>query len=143
MFVRRASGALAVLGVALATVAAAGESGPRSAVAFTRAQADRGAAEYATNCSACHGTRLDGGAGPALRGSKFSVRAARMQSTVGDVFATIARQMPLNQPASLSHAQYVAVVAYILHANGFAAGTAPLTYQAAMRSNVPISRDRR
>jgi hypothetical protein len=42
--------------------------------------------------------------------------------------------MPLNDPASLTHDQYVSIMAYILHFNGYKPGTKPLTYASATNS---------
>jgi mono/diheme cytochrome c family protein len=134
---RPSAGALfAVAAVLVAT--RVGGAQPKTAVPYTRAQAVVGAKEYEANCSACHGARLEGGAGPALTGAKFALRAKRTQMTVGDLFANVAQQMPLNEPASLTHAQYVAIGAYLLMKNGYAPGATPLTYGAAMKSGVPM-----
>lgn len=46
--------------------------------------------------------------------------------------------MPLDSPGSLSHQDYVAIVAFILNKNGVAPGTAPLTFNAAMASKSAI-----
>jgi len=45
-------------------------------------------------------------------------------------------QMPLNAPASLSHQQYVTIMASILKVNGYPAGSKQLTYDGAMKSAV-------
>jgi hypothetical protein len=55
------------------------------------------------------------------------------------MFAVLAKQMPLNQPASLKREQYVAIMAYILKRNGYPAGLKALTYADALRSNVPMT----
>ena len=48
-------------------------------------------------------------------------------------------QMPMNAPASLSHEQYLAILAYILKQNGYPAGSKPLAYGAAMNSKITMT----
>jgi hypothetical protein len=54
------------------------------------------------------------------------------------MFTFMSQEMPLNEPASLTHDQYVAIMAYILRFNGYKSGTAPLTFAAALASKTII-----
>ena len=133
----RATLVTAVLAAAVAWgAAAAGTSKP---TLYRASQATAGALPYAANCSACHGQRLEGGAGPPLSGSALAVRARSERLTVGDMFSFLAQQMPLNEPGTLRRDEYVDIMAFILRANGYPAGRTALTYSAAMKSRVRIA----
>jgi mono/diheme cytochrome c family protein len=126
-----------VLACGLALVAQA--SGAAPPALYASAQAQSGARTYAQVCAGCHGESLEGGVGPALRGPNLVRLAKKTKLTVGDVFSFLALQMPLNAPATLSHDQYAAVMAYILKENGYPAGSKPLSYDAAMHSTVVMT----
>ncbi len=71
-------------------------------------------------CAACHGASLEGRYGPALTGAKFT---ARWQGRSGaELRAFIASSMPLGRAGTLDDAQTLALVAYILRANGLLGG---------------------
>jgi len=106
---------------------------------YEAAQATSGAKVFGANCAACHGDRLEGGAGPALSGATLGTLAKNTKLTIGDMFSFLSLQMPLNEPASLTHDQYVEVMAYILKFNGYPAGSKPLTYAGATSSKVLIT----
>lgn len=50
--------------------------------------------------------------------------------TVGDLLRHVSRTMPDDDPGSLTPAQYLDVIAYILEMNDFPAGTTELTADA-------------
>jgi mono/diheme cytochrome c family protein len=127
---------VAVLAIGLGSVAASGAPSP--SVTYSAAQASAGDKLFAAKCSACHGEHLEGGAGPALSGATLNTLAKNTKLTVGDMFTFISQQMPLNEPASLSHDQYVSIMAYILHFNGYKTGSKPLTYDAATNSTTVV-----
>lgn len=84
---------------------------------------------YMNNCAACHGERLEGGAGPALAGGKGSLSTAKPFKTVGSywpysstLFDYIRRAMPFSAPQSLTNDEVYGVSGYILHVNGLMAG---------------------
>lgn len=122
--------------LALIAVAAAHSSG--GGISFTKDQVQKGAGAYAQSCATCHGSQLEGGAGPALTGPNFKTLSSKVGAHVGDIFTFMASDMPLNNPASLPHTTYVDIMAYILSKNGFKPGKSPLTYDKAMNSKAPI-----
>ncbi len=128
--------AVAAIAIGLGAVAAAGAPPPK--VSFSAAQATAGDKLYAAKCSACHGEHLEGGAGPALSGATLTTLAKNTKLTVGDMFTFISQQMPLNEPASLTHDQYVTIMAFILHYNGYKTGPKPLTYDGATKSTTVV-----
>src|ERR1700722_19823281 len=73
-----------------------------------------GATLYRARCSACHGLDRAGGTGPPLSGAGFSGRWAKIPAALED---TISRSMPLDQPRSMSKAQYAAISHYLLRAD--------------------------
>jgi len=92
---------------------------------YTRAQAARGAAEYAAACSSCHAADLRGNSNaPSLVGASFAFLWE--DKSLDELFTTIRTLMPTNAPGSLSASVYVEILAYILEANGLPAGRAEL-----------------
>jgi mono/diheme cytochrome c family protein len=98
----------------------------------------KGERQFAQSCATCHGDQLEGGAGPALTGPNFKILSKKVGARVGDVFTYMSTNMPLNEPASLSHDQYVNIMAFILSKNGYKPGGAALTYAGAEHSKAPI-----
>jgi mono/diheme cytochrome c family protein len=127
---------MAAIAIGLGSVAAAGAPSPT--ISYSAAQAAAGDKLYAAKCSACHGDHLEGGAGPALSGATLTTLSKNTKLTVGDMFTFLSQQMPLNEPASLTHDQYVAIMAYILHFNGYKTGPKPLTYALATNSTTVV-----
>ncbi|MER3554118.1 MAG: quinoprotein glucose dehydrogenase [Meiothermus sp.] len=95
-------------------------SGAQRAAWFSPAQAQRGQALVFQQCAGCHGARLEGRYGPLLSGprflSKWGGRSAQELRTY------IASRMPLGRAGTLSEAQTLDLVAYILQANGYPSG---------------------
>lgn len=120
--------------LALLALAAAGTS----SISFTSSQMQKGAKQFAQSCAQCHGTELEGGAGPALTGANFKTLSQKVGAKVGDIFGYMTTNMPMNAPASLSHDQYVDIMAYILSKNGYTPGKQPLTYSGAENSKADI-----
>ncbi|MBI3790056.1 MAG: PQQ-binding-like beta-propeller repeat protein [Gemmatimonadetes bacterium] len=102
--------------------------------AFTRAQADQGAAVYARSCASCHGQRLDDGLALPLAGPQFLARWTGPARSLGDLHRVTRTTMPKNAGRSLPDADYAAVVAYMLERNGYAVSAAPLVASAAIDS---------
>ena len=95
---------------------------------YSEAQARRGAAIYGRDCRACHGATLLGAeGGPSLIGADFdSTWSGR---TIGELFEKIRSTMPQSAPGSLTEREYADVLAYVLSAGRFPAGTTELPAQ--------------
>ena len=92
---------------------------------FTKEQAARGAAQYKTMCSECHGVDLGGdGFAPALSGSDFMGNWTDL--SVGDLFERIRISMPPSDPGSVTPAQKADLVAHLMNANKFPVGQTEL-----------------
>jgi mono/diheme cytochrome c family protein len=81
--------------------------------AYTEAQAARGEARYRATCSGCHDE------GP-RRGEGFMRDWSG--SDVGSLFARTKASMPPGAPGSLTDAEYLDIVAYMLRVNEFPSG---------------------
>ncbi len=87
-------------------------------------QASSGRARYTTNCAVCHGSNLQGGAGPALSGASFN--AKWRNHPLRDLYTVVHDQMPLSTPGTLPPKTSFEIIAYVLSFNGFHAGTTPI-----------------
>jgi len=129
--------ALVVLSPALVLAAALAPHGSVSAsdgVAFTAPQAAAGGKAYMQNCAKCHGANLAGVSGPALVGKTSGIA----QQSLVEVYEYVSQQMPMTAPGSLSKAQYVSILAYLLEKNGHTPGTHPLTESLATTATATI-----
>jgi len=100
---------------------------------YAATQATKGKVIYAKYCAECHGKELVGGTAPALSGTQFFTRD--MGTKLGGVFEYMARQMPQGRPGSLTHDEYVQLMAFILQKNGFPSGDSSLSYDVALKSD--------
>jgi len=128
---------LAALGVVAVLSAAVAQSPSRSTwnSVYSLVQADRGAAVYGSSCAQCHGPQLGGiDAAPPLAGGRFAANWNGV--ALGDMVERIRISMPQNDPGSLSRAQVVDVMAYLLQQNGFPAGEQDLPRQSAMLNTI-------
>jgi alcohol dehydrogenase (cytochrome c) len=92
---------------------------------FTAAQAAAGQAAYEKHCSLCHGPALYGTTmGKPLTGNAFMT--AWGGRTAQELFTHTRREMPPGGGGTLSDDEYLAVVAYVLEANGHTAGSTAL-----------------
>lgn len=95
-----------------------------SATSFTAEQSSRGKALYNANCMSCHGPDAAGGQfGPALKGPAFSAKWGT--HTPRELFAFIRDAMPPGRGGSLAEAEYAAITAHLLEANGASPGAKP------------------
>jgi alcohol dehydrogenase (cytochrome c) len=109
---------------ALAVTSARQATAPAPAI-FTAEQANAGQASYAANCASCHLQDLAGqNEAPQLAGTNF--RATWGKRTTADLIQYMAATMPPGRP-SLADQDYVNLAAFILRANGAAAGTQALS----------------
>ena len=125
----------------------AGFDDPALAQAFTRmtgagvysaAQSSRqGHAVYQRSCVGCHGQDFLGAPGiPAAAGTAFM--AKWRGRSVGELFAYIRDFMPTGMGRSLSDAEYLAVTAHLLDANGAPPGEQPLDQDEAILRAIGI-----
>ncbi len=93
--------------------------------AYSEAQAERGAEMYAARCASCHLADLSGEAqSPSLAGIGFAfVWGGRPLS---ELFGAISRNMPPEQPGGLPPSSYADILAFILRANDYPAGSSEL-----------------
>lgn len=103
---------------------------------FSTDQATRGKSAYLGRCAHCHGRELTGGAAPALSGPQFFTR--EMNNRLSGVFSYLVHEMPQDRPGSLTHGQYVDIMAYLLDRNGYPSGPAALTYESALQSSAIV-----
>jgi len=108
---------------------------------YTADQATQGKALFADKCATCHGADLTGGEmAPPLVGAIFMGDWAGQSAD--DLFTRIHTTMPANDPGSLSNIQTAQVLAYILQANQFPAGSAPLANDDAALGQIAITADK-
>jgi S-disulfanyl-L-cysteine oxidoreductase SoxD len=95
---------------------------------YTDAQASRGEADYKGTCGHCHRDNLAGGGSeagaPALVGPVFTVRWRDKPLT--DIFMTIGRTMPQNDPDALTPQRVVDIMSFILRENAVPSGSTEL-----------------
>mgnify|MGYP002083562436 CR=1 FL=1 len=114
--------------ILLATLTAPRAQAQAATVAsYTTEQALAGETVYRASCAACHGEDLRGAGVPALAGPDFMAQWGRPDRNVDDLFFLLRTTMPPGGAGTLTADQNIAVLAYLLQRNGFAAGPAPLT----------------
>jgi S-disulfanyl-L-cysteine oxidoreductase SoxD len=89
---------------------------------YTTAQATKGSEVFATFCRSCHTPTVHSGA---------PFRAKWFGHSVGELFGYLRREMPKNDPGSMSDDEYAVALAYLLKMNGMPAGTVPLAADSA------------
>ena len=93
---------------------------------YTEEQAKRGELAYRQSCANCHGPELEGAdMTPPLTGGNFMANWNDL--TLGDLFERIRATMPLDKPGTLSRQQNADLVAFVLKANLWPAGTTELS----------------
>jgi len=97
---------------------------------YTAAQSARGQKIYADSCASCHGDDLSGGGqAPALAGKEFN--GDWVDLSMNDLFDRTRLSMPADKPGSLTPAQTVDVIAFLLKKGNFPPGAADLPSDAA------------
>jgi mono/diheme cytochrome c family protein len=93
---------------------------------YTAEQAQRGATVYGEQCASCHGEKMEGVADlfPALTGDPFIKNWTG--KSVGELYEKIATTMPALDPGSMKPDQVADVVADILSASKYPAGSTAL-----------------
>lgn len=108
---------------------------------YTNAQAARGEGVYQAICSRCHGAALDGGRQggiPPLTGDPFL--GIWEAASLGNLFTKVKDTMPRDAPGSLTNEVYLDLIAYILKANAFPAGTVEPGLTDGVVDNIRIER---
>jgi hypothetical protein len=90
---------------------------------YTEKQAEAGHEQYEAICAGCHDG--DEPEAPAPKGPEFIEKWR--EAPVSFLYNFIHANMPGDKPGSLSEANYLNVVAYLLQANGYPAGSSELT----------------
>jgi len=89
---------------------------------YSSEQARRGEVAYGASCAACHLENLKGSdMAPAVVGDAF--RNEWDAKSVRALYSRILSTMPADAPATLSEKTVLDIVAYLLEANGFPAGS--------------------
>lgn len=84
---------------------------------YTRQQADAGRDLFALACVSCHAPTQH--SGPPFM-NKWQGRS------LGELYAFIRREMPKNEPGTMSDDEYAALTAYVLRINAMPTGPRPL-----------------
>jgi mono/diheme cytochrome c family protein len=93
---------------------------------YTAAQAARGQKIYTDSCAGCHGDDLSGGGqAPALAGKDFN--ADWNDLAMSDLFDRTHGTMPADKPGTLTPAQTVDAIAWLLQKGNFPAGETELS----------------
>jgi len=100
---------------------------------YTVQQARRGALRSGL-CVPCHGADFEGDSAAALTGSPFTAKWSG--KTIGDLFELINKDMPNDDPGSLSRQQSADLLAYILLANQFPSGKSELSIDVEMLKQI-------
>src|SRR5579862_141782 len=117
-------GVIAAAGIAV--TAMAGAQQPAQSGPFTAAQAGAGRALYASTCSACHLSNMQGTfEAPPLSGANF-LNTWRNRAA-SELVKKIRTSMPLSNPGSLTDQDAANLTAFILQSNGATPGTQTLT----------------
>ena len=97
---------------------------------YTAEQAKRGATLYGEQCASCHGEKMEGVADlfPALVGDLFVKNWTG--KSVGELYEKVATTMPALDPGSLKPDQVADIVAHMLNASKYPAGTTELAASA-------------
>ena len=124
IFISMCGGLFMVSALMAAQVPAAAGKSTNDGV-YTAAQAMRGDVLYKEQCATCHGDNLEGsGPMPPLAGRDFLVNW--QGKTVGDLFEKTHGTMPATAPGTLTPAQAADIVAHMLAAGQYPAGTTEL-----------------
>ena len=98
-------------------------------------QAQTGSKLYSQNCSSCHGAKLEGGAGPSLVGTSWKqlYSGAKLLTVWGEIHGPMAQYAG----TTFTEQQSLDILAFLLHENGYAAGSTPLTDPGTLSRRIP------
>lgn len=124
--------------------AAASQQGTTTSVwegVYSEEQARRGEDAYRQSCANCHGPELEGAdMTPGLTGGVFTSNWNDL--TLGDLYERIRATMPLDKPGTLSRQQNADLVAFLLEANQWPAGTSELSRELGALKQIRIQASR-
>ncbi len=114
------------LAFVLLLVAQSGSEQPKTVWdgVYSASQASSGNAIYTQYCAGCHADNLIGGANqgaPPLKGDKFMENWR--EDNVDSLFTKILTTMPRRDPKRLTETETLSLIAYIMQANEFPAGS--------------------
>ncbi|HKR39097.1 MAG TPA: c-type cytochrome [Paraburkholderia sp.] len=109
-----------------------------NAPAFDHEQVEHGQHLYSESCAKCHGAQLEGITAPALSGPAFAP-AANSHLTIGGIYQYMSTNMPADRPGKMTDQEYADLMAFLLYTNGYDAGDAKLTAEAAQSSTTPLN----
>jgi len=131
---QRAGANLRAAGAIIKVAATTGGGAP----AFDHEQVEHGQHLYSESCAKCHGAQLEGITAPALSGPAFAP-AANSHLTIGGIYQYMSTNMPADRPGKMSDQEYADLMAFLLYTNGYDAGAAKLTAEAAQSSTTPLN----
>ena len=105
------------------------EEPPAATGFYSVAQAERGLRVFRDMCSECHFPRE-------FRGDDFEWQWRRQ--TVWDLYRSMTRTMPENDPGGLRDQTYADVIAYILRINEYASGNTELVADRETMDSIPL-----
>ena len=106
---------------------------------YTNAQAKRGDVLYAQHCAMCHMVDMGGKEpAPELAGDTFLSKW--YGHDVGELYERVVTTMPAGNPGILKPVEYADLVALLLQANNFKAGTAEVKPDAAALAKIKIKK---
>jgi len=104
---------------------------------YTREQSDRGEKLYADRCARCHGDGLQGiESAPALVGTTFYSNWDG--ESLDALFERMRTSMPQDRPGSLTRTENADILAYLLRAGKYPAGTMTLDAQGGALTRVKV-----
>ena len=104
---------------------------------YTEAQATRGQSDYSARCASCHAVDLRGNSNtPSLLGMSFMF--IWEGQTLADLYNKMRDDMPSDNPASLSKTSYESLLAFLLQANSFPAGSQALNADSTLLEKIEI-----
>ncbi len=112
-----------------------------AALAYTDEQAAKGKELYVKHCAVCHGAGGEGGTVPQQFGKNAGKMVPRLvgpgglpgMKTVGQVYDTAKKLMPLDKPGSLKSNEYLDIISFALQANNIKPDGKPLTPDSAKK----------
>ncbi len=115
--------------VLVATIAARAQSTTVWDGVYTDEQATRGEALYGEHCVKCHGANLQGNGEGALPLTGPTFKSTWNGVSLGAIFDRVRLSMPQDKPGAMTRQQVADLLAFILRANKFPAGSTELARQ--------------